>query len=792
MLKKLAFAGLGIALLATPLLTSADTLSDLQAQIQALMAQLNALQAQANQTTPNTSTPPSQPDDYGTGTTTTGVYCPKLSITMQRGARDATTGGQVSELQTFLTDYYNLDENIVVGGYFGKLTESYVIKFQKEQGLPAFGIAGTLTRAKIAETCGGGSMSRKTPTIILAANPPLVRPGQDTMVTWSTQNATRCWLQHGATNGTDFEETVAPNGTKQFNPYVRYHVKVGCANEPGDGRDGPQSSQDVIINIIPPFQENITVTAPNGGEQWEIGQLNTITWAPYSYTPYTPTNVNPASDVNVFLERLDGSTAGQIMDTGKASLHTYFNIGGYDSWAEPGQYRVYVANRVTGATDRSDAPFTLLPRGVDIKVNGSDGPVTLTDNQRVTVSIKTGANFTNCTLNGIRANPGGSPSISLGQAVAGGSSTSEGYAYAPTPGSSTAIYIICTKADGSTRSDSVQVNIGGVAASLQVTSPNGAEQFFSDKTNAIKWKNQGVSSVSIALYRNDQWQYWIKKDIPVSNNPESSFSYIWNPSSANLGALSDLGQVFKIYITGQRTDGQGYVDDKSDAPFSFTGGTPPTPGPTCSISASPASVGLFQPFALTWTSTGGTSASITTNGLASTKTAVELNGNFPSSNQGYSGTFTYLLTVTGVTGTGTCSTSINVSASTMSISADKPAYLPGEPVRVSWSNLGTTYTKDWIALVSAGGMCDSTTECSTSVRWFYTSGAASGSKTVTAPSTPGSYEFVYFVNDGRTELARTAAFTVAAPTASITNANLANALTALESALKALLAILGQ
>src|SRR3989344_2614528 len=71
------------------------------------------------------------------------------------GARDASTGGQVSELQTFLTDYYNLDENIVVGGYFGNLTHKYVVRFQTEQGLPAFGIAGSLTRAKIAGVCGG-------------------------------------------------------------------------------------------------------------------------------------------------------------------------------------------------------------------------------------------------------------------------------------------------------------------------------------------------------------------------------------------------------------------------------------------------------------------------------------------------------------------------------------------------------------------------------------------------------------------------------------------------------------
>src|SRR3989344_4389891 len=74
---------------------------------------------------------------------------------MQRGSRDATTGGQVTELQVFLANRFDLDEEDVVSGYFGKLTQQYVTRFQNQYGLPAFGIAGSLTRAKIAEVCGG-------------------------------------------------------------------------------------------------------------------------------------------------------------------------------------------------------------------------------------------------------------------------------------------------------------------------------------------------------------------------------------------------------------------------------------------------------------------------------------------------------------------------------------------------------------------------------------------------------------------------------------------------------------
>jgi|GEM_PF-1940982 hypothetical protein len=84
------------------------------------------------------------------------VYCPHLSQTMVRGARDRTTvpPGQVTELQTFLSDYYDIDPDDIITGYFGALTHRNVVRFQREQGLPAFGIVGPLTRAAIARVCG--------------------------------------------------------------------------------------------------------------------------------------------------------------------------------------------------------------------------------------------------------------------------------------------------------------------------------------------------------------------------------------------------------------------------------------------------------------------------------------------------------------------------------------------------------------------------------------------------------------------------------------------------------------
>ncbi len=98
-------------------------------------------------------------DDTPDGDTGSGYFCPNISQTLRRGMRDNTTvpAGQVTELQNFLADYFELDDEVAISGFFGRTTQKYLVEFQSKHGLPAFGIAGTLTRAKIAEICKNGT-----------------------------------------------------------------------------------------------------------------------------------------------------------------------------------------------------------------------------------------------------------------------------------------------------------------------------------------------------------------------------------------------------------------------------------------------------------------------------------------------------------------------------------------------------------------------------------------------------------------------------------------------------------
>ncbi|MEK7509778.1 MAG: PKD domain-containing protein [Patescibacteria group bacterium] len=152
-MKKLASVSVGLLLLASPLLASADVISDLQAQIQALLARIVALQAQQGtvDAVPATSAAPS---------------CVVLNYNMAFGDTDAITNGEVSKLQQFLTGTGDYTYGQTTG-YFGPATEAAVKRYQARNGIVSsgtpettgYGAVGPQTRARMAQECGGGGVS---------------------------------------------------------------------------------------------------------------------------------------------------------------------------------------------------------------------------------------------------------------------------------------------------------------------------------------------------------------------------------------------------------------------------------------------------------------------------------------------------------------------------------------------------------------------------------------------------------------------------------------------------------
>jgi hypothetical protein len=340
----------------------------------------------------------------------------------------------------------------------------------------------------------------------------------------------------------------------------------------------------------------ISVVKPNGGEQWEIDTLNTVTWSPYGYNP----DINAARDVTAYLEKKEhnGSftTLGKIQETGAASIHWY--VGQLDPFESPGkkaptgQYYVRLVNNLTGATDRSDKPFRIVAKSVDLKINGQDGPafggkfvyVSTSSPVRVSWSVK---NNNNCYLNGLGPTPGLSFLEVHSIPITSRNGVKNMYPlivpaneyYSGGILNSVSLYCTNSSSTGVSTSDYVQIDLKQPTdeSRVKITSPNGGEVLEVASTTKITWEAQGVGMTSIALYENDKWAAWIAKDVFVGDTGEfcgtrGICEYSWNPSSPTVtyGLGDKLNKpIFKIYITGTKANGTGYVEDKSDRPFRF-------------------------------------------------------------------------------------------------------------------------------------------------------------------------------------------------------------------------------
>lgn len=146
MFKKLTLSAVGLLLLVSPLVSSAQTTSAVQAQIDALLKQITQLQAQIAALRGQSSAPAAG-----------SSQCLDLNNNLVFDITDDTTNGEVSKLQRFLVSVGAYPEARITG-YYGTLTAQAVMRWQKAHGMDFVTIksgVGPMTRAKLREQCGG-------------------------------------------------------------------------------------------------------------------------------------------------------------------------------------------------------------------------------------------------------------------------------------------------------------------------------------------------------------------------------------------------------------------------------------------------------------------------------------------------------------------------------------------------------------------------------------------------------------------------------------------------------------
>jgi hypothetical protein len=222
----------------TPMISSALTVDELQAQIKSLMSQLQTLQQQLHQQVASTS-PAGAPRGDGRDE---GHPCIALGRTLSQGMQ----GDDVRELQQKLIDDGDLDASSSPTGFFGSMTMQAVHKMQKRFGIASTtGVVGPQTRDLLKKGCatmmGNLSQASSTP--------------------WTAQR-----------EGDD-------HGMKGMMPTTTIPMQMhfdGQKGLPGQSNRGPEGMPELVGTITVVGSDSITVQDRSGSKTLAITSTTVI------------------------------------------------------------------------------------------------------------------------------------------------------------------------------------------------------------------------------------------------------------------------------------------------------------------------------------------------------------------------------------------------------------------------------------------------------------------------------------------------------------------------------------
>ena len=352
-------------------------------------------------------------------------------------------------------------------------------------------------------------------------------------ITWTSLAVTNVKLEYTTDGGTNWitiiNSTPASAGTYAWTipptPSTQCKVKISDAST-----GTPSDESDAVFTILPP---NITVTAPNGGETYQIGTSQNITWISYGVS-------------NVKLEyATDGGTNWiTIINSTPASAGTY-------AWTIPStpsiQCKVKISDASTGTpSDESDAVFTILPPSITVTAPNGGENFTINTSRKITwtsygvanVKIEyTTDNGTNWILV-VASTP--SPT---------GNGT---YSWTVPNTPSTNCKVKISNVIGGTPVDESDETFIITSSELKLVNPNGGESWAATTKNSITWTHINVNNIKIE-YSTDNGTNW---NVVVASTPAASGSYEWTvpntPSNSCRVRISDASTPV-LFSTSRRT-----------------------------------------------------------------------------------------------------------------------------------------------------------------------------------------------------------------------------------------------
>ncbi|NIO61840.1 MAG: hypothetical protein GTO35_04330 [Gammaproteobacteria bacterium] len=321
-------------------------------------------------------------------------------------------------------------------------------------------------------------------------------------ITWtSTGSIANVKIEYSTDNGTSWNTVTASTANSgTYNWTVPNTPSAACLVKVSDTAGPASDTGDAVFTIA--AQRTLTVTAPNGGENWEGNTAQNITWT------------STGSIANVKIEySTDSGSSWNTIAASSANSGTY-------NWTVPNTPSANCLVKITDtagpASDTGDAVFTIAaqrtltvtaPNGGENWEAGTNQNITWTNtgsiaNVMIEYSTNNGSSWNTAAASA--ANTGSYnwviPAVDSDNCLVRVSDTA-----GPASDTSDAVFSIWQQ------------------PSITVTSPNGGETWTTGTTQTITWTSTGsVGSVEIRYSKNNgkNWK------MVVDSTPNTG-SYLW-------------------------------------------------------------------------------------------------------------------------------------------------------------------------------------------------------------------------------------------------------------------------
>jgi|GEM_PF-610523 len=395
-----------------------------------------------------------------------------------------------------------------------------------------FSVASTKYKVRISDASDGSPIDESDGVFTVNPQPSVkvLSPnggenylsGSSQNITWTSTNVTNVKIEYTINNGATWSvivaDTVSSGLYKWTVPAVNSSLcKVRVSNSRNSGIPSAMSADNFTINQVAP---GITVTAPNGGESWNAGSAQVITWSSLGVT-------------NVKIEYTTDN------GTNWSTVANSVPSNGYYSWnpvpnTPSTNCKVKISDVSNNYIGLSAQTFTIAPEpaitvtspaGGEVYQTGAVKPITWISQNvarvKIEYTINNGADWKTVTAD--------TPSIGSFSWTVPNENTTQARVRVSKAGTGVPFGISPANFTISNQ----------VVKQLAIVTPNGGETWNAGTSQQIKWSGTGVANVKIEYSTNNG----IGWNTIIASTP-SSGAYSWDPipnitSSQCLVRISD-------------------------------------------------------------------------------------------------------------------------------------------------------------------------------------------------------------------------------------------------------------